>query len=109
MENRTKNGDLEKVMGTVASFIVNYLNQFTDHQILVRGNTEGKRRLYNRFASRSLEEITKDYNLYGKEYDNDEFALFAKGKIYEALLVKESKELISQNMKSTNFKVRTLQ
>lgn len=86
-ENRTGNGDVEKVMGTIVTFIASYLTKFPNRRIYVRGNTEAKRRLYQRLASNSLAEITENYDLYGKEYDSDEFELFAKGKMYEALLV----------------------
>jgi hypothetical protein len=86
-ENRTNNGDLEKVMGTLAAFVIDHPDQFPDRGIFVRGNTEPKRRLYQRFVSNSLEEINKNYNIFGKEYQSDGFELFVKGKIYEALLV----------------------
>jgi hypothetical protein len=86
-QNRTNNGDMAKVMETVAAAIVQYLQRFPDRRIYVRGNTEPKRRLYQRYASNNLNEISIKYYLFGKEYDKNQFEVFGKGKVYEALLV----------------------
>lgn len=85
--NRTNNGDMAKVMETVAVAVVQYLQKFPERRIYVTGNTEAKRRLYQRFASNNLSEISINYRLFGKEYDDDLFEIFEKGKIYETLLV----------------------
>lgn len=85
--NRTNNSDTVKVMETVAAAIVQYLQRFPDRRIYVRGNTEAKRRLYQRYASNNLNEISIKYYLFGKEYDKDQFEIFEKGNVYEALLV----------------------
>lgn len=76
-----------KVMETVAAAIVQYLQRFPDRRIYVRGNTEAKRRLYQRYSFNNLNEINIKYYLFGKENDKDQFEVFGKGKVYEALLV----------------------
>jgi hypothetical protein len=86
-KNITDNNDTRVVMETVAAVVLDYTSKYHERSIYVRGNTETKRRLYQRFVSNSLNSITEIFHIYGKEYGSDEFEPFVKGKIYEALLV----------------------
>jgi hypothetical protein len=55
--------------------------------LFVSGNTNEKKRSYSLMIGFYLEEIRKDFDVWGADED-EEFEQFEKDKIYDAILVK---------------------
>ncbi|MEJ7769477.1 MAG: hypothetical protein WKF89_16785 [Chitinophagaceae bacterium] len=92
--NITNNGDIKTVMATVGAITLYYTSQFPLREIFVAGSSRNRSRLYQMLVSNNLEEIEKDFDVFGIRYFNnrsDELEGFAKpfqkNETYGAILV----------------------
>lgn len=64
-KSRTNNGDVDKVLRTVAETAIDFLQTYPTYKVSFLGNTDPKHRLYRRKISVYLEEIKEDYKVAG--------------------------------------------
>lgn len=82
----TDNKDLDLVLATVAATVVEFSERFGNHYIYATGSTLSRTRLYQMGIAKFLDEISKDFEIYG--YNNGSWHEFQRNTNYEALLVK---------------------
>ena len=82
----SNNGDSEKVLATVVSTVYAFYERYPNSYIYVTGSTKARTRLYRMGITKYLNEITKDYYVYGLR--NAEWEIFEKEIEYEAFLAK---------------------
>jgi len=84
------NGDMEKVLATVARTVYEFINKFPYAKVFFVGSTPSRTRLYQREIIKYYDEIIKDYIILGKineQYENFErnrnyvnFVIFKRSK-----------------------------
>jgi hypothetical protein len=55
--------------------------------VFIIGSDERRSKLYQIHISNNLDEIQKEFNVYGRKYNSEEFEEFVKGENYQAFLV----------------------
>jgi hypothetical protein len=83
---RSNNGDREKVLATVASTAVDFIDKFPDAQIFIEGSTSARTRLYQMGIGGNILEINETFEVKG--YQKDDWHPFRTGDNYEAFLIK---------------------
>ncbi|QSW88299.1 hypothetical protein J0383_18800 [Flavobacterium endoglycinae] len=68
----SKNGDMEKIIATVAHSAYIFSKKYPDRLIFFRGSTPVRTRLYRSAISREFEELSKTFEIYGAEIKNGE-------------------------------------
>ena len=71
------NGDSQKVLATVVATVYAFTGKYPESWIYATGSTRSRTRLYRIGLTNNLEEILKDFELYGLK--NGEWQEFAKG------------------------------
>lgn len=82
----TNNGDSQKVLATVAATVYAFLDKYPDVWIYATGSNHIRTRLYRMGITNNLEEISKDFEIYGLEIG--EWQEFKRGAEYEAFLLR---------------------
>lgn len=85
--NVTNNGDSKKVLATVAATIYDFTKKYPNALIVATGSTAARTRLYRMGISNNLDEIKRDFNVFGLRADNLEWETFVLGEDYEAFLI----------------------
>lgn len=85
----TNNGDSQKVLATVASTIYSFTHKYPKAIVAATGSNKARTRLYRMGISNHLEEIAKDFNVFGLK-DNI-WLPFEKNTEYEAFFIKRKK------------------
>lgn len=80
----SNNGDSEKVLAIVVATLYAFTDQHADAYVLATGSTKSRTRLYRMGITKYLDEIRKDYNIYGLR--DDKWENFEKETNYEAFL-----------------------
>ena len=83
----TNNLDSQKVLSTVASTLDVFMSVYPDASVLVTGSTEARTRLYRMGITNNLENIEKNYMIYGLTTKGWE--KFKKSIEYAAFLVQK--------------------
>lgn len=65
---RADNGDMEKVLSTVAFTIYDFTSRYPDRTIYLRGSDPVRTRIYQIAINKHYDEITADYELYGHAF-----------------------------------------
>ena len=86
----TNNGDGQKVLATVVSTIYSFTGKNSDAYIYATGSNEARTRLYRMGITNNLEELKKDFHVYGLRND-EEFEYFIVGEDYLGFLVTRKK------------------
>jgi hypothetical protein len=81
----SNNNDSMKVLATVASTIYMFTNAYPESKVFVTGSTPSRIRLYRISISSYLEDIEKDFSIFG--YLNKEWMIFEKNQDYQAFLI----------------------
>lgn len=81
----TNNGDSQKVLATVAATLYAFVGRNPDAVVIATGSTEARTRLYRMGITNNLENIEKDFLVFGLV--NDEWKPFRKNITYGAFLV----------------------
>lgn len=85
----TNNSDSQKILATVAATLFVFTDHYPDAYVLAAGSTLARTRLYRIGITNNLEQIKKDFFIYGlKQNDWEEFK---KDVTYEVFLVKRKK------------------
>ena len=85
----TDNKDSKKVLATVAFTAYAFINKYPKALIILRGSTKVRTRLYQMGISNNLEEISIDFNVYGRK-DRMWYA-FEKNVEYDTFLITHKK------------------
>ena len=86
----TNNGDGQKVLATVVSTVFAFTAKNPDAYVYATGSNEARTRLYRMGITNNLEELKKDFHVYGLR--NDEvFEPFIIGEDYLGFLVTRKK------------------
>jgi hypothetical protein len=86
----TNNGDGQKVLATVVSTVYSFTGKNPDAYIYATGSNEARTRLYRMGITNNLEELKKDFHVYGLRNDQV-FELFIVGEDYLGFLVTRKK------------------
>lgn len=86
----TNNGDGQKVLATVVSTVYAFTGKNTDAYVYATGSNEVRTRLYRMGITNNLEELKRDFYVYGLRNDG-EFELFIVGEDYLGFLVTRKK------------------
>jgi hypothetical protein len=84
----TNNEDRDMVLATVAGTIIDFTNHYGNHYIYAEGSNPARTRLYQMGIANLLDEISKDFVVYGLR--NDTWSRFEKNINYDAFLVKRN-------------------
>lgn len=88
----SNNGDSEKILATVVATVYAFTDVYSNSWVYASGSTKARTRLYRMGITKYLNEITKDFHLYGlHNYE------------WEILRRKLSMRLFLLNEKSSNF------
>ncbi len=87
----TNNGDGLKVLSTVVSTVYAFTGKYPDAKVFATGSTESRTRLYRMGISNNLEELKKDFLVYGLKTD-ETFEEFIVGEDYLGFLVTRKKQ-----------------
>ena len=83
----TNNGDGQKVLATVVSTVYAFTGKYPNAYVYATGSNEARTRLYRMGISNNLEELKRDFLVYGLR-NNDDFEKFIVGEDYLGFLVK---------------------
>ena len=82
----SNNGDSEKVLATVVATLYAFTDKYPNVWVYATGSTKTRTRLYRMGISKFLEQIKKDFEIYGElENDWDKFKI---GTEYDGFLVR---------------------
>lgn len=82
----SNNNDSEKILTTVAATVYAFIEKHPGVSIYAIGSNDVRTRLYRIGITNNLEEIQKDFHVFGLK--NDSWEKFEKGVNYDAFLVK---------------------
>ncbi len=82
----SNNSDSRKVLATVAASVYAFTAKYADALVYATGSTKSRTRLYRIGITNNLEEILKDFEIFGLR--EGEFEEFMKGVKYQGFLVK---------------------
>ena len=82
----TNNGDGQKVLATVVSTMYSFTGNNPEAYIYATGSSESRTRLYRMGITNNLEELKKDFYVFGLRND-EEFEPFIVGEDYLGFLV----------------------
>ena len=83
----TNNGDGQKVLATVVSTMYAFTGKYPEAYVYATGSSEARTRLYRMGITNNLEELKKDFYVFGLK-NNEEFEPFIVGEDYLGFLVK---------------------
>jgi hypothetical protein len=83
---RTNNNDRNKVLATIVSTVIDFINHHPNAVVFAKGNTPSRTRLYQIGIADHLEEILHLFEMEGFYRNNWE--PFEKGKNYQAFIVR---------------------
>lgn len=83
------NGDTDKVLATVISALYAFFDRHPSAFVYASGSTKARTRLYRVGITRFMEEMQRDFYLYGQI--GDEFPSFEKGIDYDGFLAQRKK------------------
>jgi hypothetical protein len=86
------NGDMPKVIATVAKILVRFLEQNSAITVLIEGNTPIKKALYQRIIANNIQDLTPLFVIYGVDEEGN-ITLFNSEIQYHAFVVKLKKLL----------------
>jgi hypothetical protein len=86
---RSNNGDLDKVMASVASAVFEFMLVYSNATVFAEGSTAAKTRLYQMGISKHLSQISLRYCING--WLNNNWVPFERGKNYEAFYLQKKK------------------
>ncbi|MDO5616661.1 MAG: hypothetical protein Q4G16_10750 [Cruoricaptor ignavus] len=82
----SNNGDSEKVLATVVATLYAFTDKYKNVWVYATGSTKARTRLYRMGITRFLNEVKKDFEIYG-ELEND-WEKFKIGTEYDGFLVR---------------------
>lgn len=83
---RSNNSDLEKVLATVASTVIDFMKYHPNAMVLAQGSTPARTRFYQMGILANWDEISQSFHLEG--FFEGELESFDEGQNYEAFALK---------------------
>jgi hypothetical protein len=83
----SNNGDMEKVLSTVASTVYDFLEHYPDQLIFAHGSTPIRTKLYQRKLTQMLQIISTEFDIYG--LGEEGWEEFTQEEAYMAFLIKK--------------------
>jgi hypothetical protein len=83
---RTNNNDFNKVLATVASAVMDFMQTHPKATLFAKGNTQSRTQLYQMGISRNLLQIRRSYYVGG--YFKNHWEAFMPGRNYAAFVLK---------------------
>ena len=83
----SNNGDMEKVLSTVANTVYDFLDHYPDELIFAHGSTPIRTRLYQRKLMQMLQIISTEFDVYG--LGDEGWEEFTGEEAYTAFLIKK--------------------
>ena len=83
----TNNGDRRMVIVTVASAVYDFMLKYPDAVVVAKGSTVARTRLYRIGITNNLEEINRNFYVFG--LTNKTWETFITGKDYDAFLIRK--------------------
>jgi hypothetical protein len=83
----TNNGDMEKVLSTVVSTLIEFFKVYPGSFVIITGSTPSRLRLYRILISRNLILIKTRFELFG--FKETEIELFKKNIDYDGFVIKK--------------------
>lgn len=84
--SRSKNGDRDKILSTIASTVDDFLNQHPTAVVVAKGITPAKTRLYQMAINKHRREIDKKFDVMG--YYQNKWEFLMPDKNYGAFLIR---------------------
>ena len=84
----SNNNDSQKVLATVALTVVEFFERYPDKYVFASGSTQSRTRLYRIGISNNLEEIKKDFEIFGFN-EHNRWDVFQKQANYDAFLIRK--------------------
>lgn len=84
----SNNNDSQKVLATVALTVTDFFERYPDKYVFATGSTKSRTRLYRIGISNNLEEIKKDFEVFGFN-ENNQWEVFQKRTNYDAFLIRK--------------------
>jgi hypothetical protein len=84
---KSNNQDRHKVLATVASTVIDFINTYGNFPIYAQGSTPSRTRLYQLSIANLLDEINMEFTVMG--FRNNHWELFQRNVNYEAFLVEK--------------------
>lgn len=81
----SNNGDLQKILHTVAKVVIDFLDSRPDAIILIKGSTDSRTRLYQMRIAGFLTHVIQQFEILGEV--KDEWLPFQKGINYKRFLI----------------------
>lgn len=82
----SNNGDSRKVLATVAASVYAFTTKYPNALVYATGNTKARTRLYRIGITNNLNEILKDFEVFG--LSENKFRKFQKRSEYQGFLIK---------------------
>lgn len=83
----SNNGDMEKVLSTVANTVYDFLEHYPDQLIFAHGSTAIRTKLYQRKLTQMLQIISTEFDIYG--LGEEGWEEFTQQEAYMAFLIKK--------------------
>lgn len=84
----TNNGDIDKVLATVAATVYNFLEKYPNAIVVATGSTPTRTRLYKIGISKNLDEIKENFIVKGL-IENSHWVIYNKSESYSAFYIKK--------------------
>ena len=81
----SRNGDMEKILATVANTLPIFFEQFPDAIVLFKGSDERRTRLYQIIINKEMDSISHTFTFLG--INDMKFEPFSKNKTYDGFAI----------------------
>ncbi len=81
----SRNGDMERILATVANTLPIFLEQFPDAIVLFKGSDERRTRLYQIIINKEMDSISHTFTFLG--INDMKFEPFSKNKTYDGFAI----------------------
>lgn len=87
---RNDNKDRNKILATIVAIIYEFTSIYSDKNVFFSGSTPERTRLYRMAISLNLNELEKDFEIFGVNFDGYRYVvnLFESNKNYDGFIVK---------------------
>jgi hypothetical protein len=87
----TNNGDLDKLLLTIAAITITFLSEHSTHQVKLNGISGPRTRLYRKFINKHIDALVRMVNIYAENADENSTEIIEKSynKDFAHLLVSD--------------------
>ena len=92
----SNNGDIRKVIQTLANIVYGFLEEHPDLQVILHPVDKRRHNLYNWIIQRNFEEVNQVLSIYGVRKGKYELLLYPPQKLFDAFLVSQKHAIFEQ-------------